>query len=126
MYSSLFVNYTQTTEPSLWGQIVEGLSLIASGRYLSHRLNFILRKQYMSPATECRNPGAPDLTKNVGSYLSQSTGPNIDFRYHRALPYKNKHYNKSSIYDRMEFKIKLNQIWLLSVWVGSSMRYFHI
>lgn len=109
-------------EPSLWGQIVEGLSLIASGRYLSHRLNFILRKQYMSPATECRG-----LNQECRLLLiPQSTGPNIDFRYHRALPYKNKHYNKSSIYDRMEFKIKLNQIWLLSVWVGSSMRYFHI
>lgn len=58
------------TEPSLRGQIVEGLSLIASGRYLSHRLNFILSKQPRSPATEGRNPGAPDLTKNVGSYFS--------------------------------------------------------
>lgn len=58
------------TEPSLWGQIVEGLSLIASGRYLSHWLNFILSKQHRSPATEGRNPGAPDLTKNVGSYFS--------------------------------------------------------
>lgn len=58
------------TEPSLRGQIVEGLSLIASGPYLSHWLNFILSKQHRSPATECRNPGAPDFTKNVGSYFS--------------------------------------------------------
>lgn len=152
MYPSPFVNYTQTTDPVQEqnpprGQIVEGLSLIASGRYLSHWLNFILSKQHRSPATECRNPGAPDFTKNVGSYfspdlpaltlisleppdLTKNVGsylsPNLPAPYHRVLPYKNKHYNKSSIYDRMKFKIKLNQIWLLSVWVGSSMRYFHI
>lgn len=114
-------------EPSLRGQIVEGLSLIASGRYLSHWLNFILSKQPRSPATECRNPGAPGLNQECRLLLfSRSTGPNIDFPYYRALPYKNKHYNKSSMYDRMKFKIKLNQMWLLSVWVGSSMRYFRI
>lgn len=72
-------------------------------------------------------PGAPRLNQECWLLpIPQSTGPNNDFPYHRVLPYKNKHYNKSSIYDRMKFKIKLNQIWLLSVWVGSSMRYFHI
>lgn len=99
------------------GQIVERLSLIASGRYLSHRLNFILSKQHRSPATESRNPGAPGLNQECQLLdVPWSTNPNLDLRYHRALLYKNKHYNKSSIYDRMKFKIKSNLVALSLGW----------
>lgn len=130
----LFPNYTHTTDPiQVWSPRLSGVRLWRGCQWLPltctpQQTNFILSKQHRSPATESRNPGAPGLNQECRLLLIPwSTSSNFDLHYHWAqLSYKNKHYNKSSIYDRMKFKIKLNQIWFLSVWVGSSMRYFYI